>query len=89
MVKKIACWVQQVSGRLMENVNPVSSYALPSLAESVERAREEWMGSRAYFETVSEPDLVDHAIYMMEAAEKRYVYLLKKAREAGITVDIC
>lgn len=87
MASRFADWVYQISGKLMENVNSVSSCALPSLAESVEHAREEWLDSRAYFETVSDPDLVDHAIYMMEAAEKRYVYLLKKARESGITVD--
>lgn len=87
MVNRFADWVQQMSGKLMENVSPASSYVLPSLAESVEHAREEWLSSRAYFETVSDPDLVDHAIYMMEAAEKRYIYLLKKARESGITVN--
>ncbi len=87
MVNRFTDWVQQLSGKLMEN--SVTKFPLlPSLAESVEHAREEWLGSRAYFDTVSDPDLVDHAIYMMEAAEKRYIYLLKKAREAGITVDI-
>ncbi|NLW55154.1 MAG: DUF2508 family protein [Firmicutes bacterium] len=30
---------------------------------------------------MTEPDLIDHAIYTLGAAEKRYVYLLKKARE--------
>jgi hypothetical protein len=55
--------------------------------DSVEQARVEWLNSRAYFETVSDPDLVDHAIYLMEAAERRYVYLLKKARESGVTVN--
>ncbi|HBS60541.1 MAG TPA: DUF2508 domain-containing protein, partial [Firmicutes bacterium] len=41
--------------------------------------------SQAYFETVTDPDLVDHAIFMMEAAKKRYTYLLKKAKETGLT----
>ncbi len=87
MVKRFTGWVQQLSGKLMEG-SITNLPLLPSLADSVEHAREEWLGSRAYFDTVSDPDLVDHAIYMMEAAEKRYIYLLKKAREAGITVDI-
>ncbi len=52
-----------------------------SITELVEEARQEWQAARAYFETVSEPELVDHAIYLVEAAEKKYMYLLKKARE--------
>lgn len=48
---------------------------------SVEHARQEWLGARAFFETVSDPDLVDQAIYLLEAAERRYMYLLRKARQ--------
>lgn len=47
----------------------------------VEEAKKDWQEARAYFNTVTEPELVDHAIYALGAAEKRYVYLLKKARE--------
>lgn len=56
-----------------------------SLAERygklIEEAKKEWQEARDYFNTVTEPDLIDHAIYTLGAAEKRYVYLLKKARE--------
>lgn len=80
MFNRLTGWVQQMAGRATgENFA-----TLPSLADSIEQARGEWLSSRAYFEAVSDPDLVDHAIYMMEATEKRYIYLLKKAREAGI-----
>jgi hypothetical protein len=47
----------------------------------IEEAKKDWQEARAYFNTVTEPELVDHAIYTLGAAEKRYVYLLKKARE--------
>ena len=47
----------------------------------IEEAKQDWQEARAYFNTVTEPELVDHAIYALGAAEKRYVYLLKKARE--------
>ena len=56
----------------------------PTLHAAVEAARQEWLGARAYFETVSEPELVDHAIFLVEAAEKKYMYLLKKVREQGL-----
>jgi len=87
MVNKITDWVYQISGKILDG-GGVSSYMQPSLAQSVELAREEWLNARAYFEAVSEPDLVDHAIYTMEATEKRYIYLLKKARAEGVTVDV-
>lgn len=87
MVNKVADWLQQISGKFMDDGVVIAPCMLPSLVESVEAAREEWLNSRAYFETVTDPDLVDHAIYSMEAAEKRYTYLLKKAREASVTVD--
>lgn len=50
----------------------------------VEEARQEWKSAREYFNTVTDPDLIDHAIYALEAAEKRYVYLLKKIREEQV-----
>jgi len=54
----------------------------------VEQARREWLAAKAYFENVSEPELVDHAIYLVEAAEKKYMYLLHKARDNHITSQI-
>lgn len=47
---------------------------------SLENARKEWEEAKNIFENVSEPDLVDYAIYNVEAAEKKYVYLLRKIK---------
>lgn len=47
----------------------------------VEEARQEWLNACAYFDTVSDPDLVDRAIYMIEAAERKYMYLLRKVKQ--------
>ena len=39
------------------------------------------MGGREnFFNNVNDPDLVDYAIYDVEAARRKYQYLLKKAR---------
>ncbi len=51
----------------------------------VECARQEWQDAKQRFDQISDPDLIDHAIYSIEAAEKRYMYLLKKAREEGVS----
>jgi hypothetical protein len=35
-----------------------------------------------YFESAKDPELVDFAIYEMEAARRKYMFLLKKAGAA-------
>jgi len=55
----------------------------PTPRESIAKARDEWLAAKNYFEIVSDPDLVDHAIYLLEAAERKYMYLLKRAKTLG------
>lgn len=47
----------------------------------LEKARQDWLAAIALFNSVYEKDLVDHAIYNLNAAERRYVFLLKEARK--------
>lgn len=49
--------------------------------EAVQLAKQEWLSAIEYFHEVSEPDLVDYAIYSLHAAERKYMYLLAKARK--------
>ena len=56
--------------------------AIPAqLAALIERARLDWLAAQSEFNTVTERDLVDHAIYAIQAAERRYVYLLRLAAQ--------
>jgi hypothetical protein len=50
----------------------------------IHEAREEWQTALNYFENVSDPELVDFAIYRVEAARRKYMYLLKQARKKGL-----
>jgi len=59
-----------------------------NIVDAVEQARREWIQAQNYFETVTDPDLVDHAIFLAQAAQKRYIYLLKKAREEGVSLNL-
>lgn len=47
----------------------------------IERARQEWLAAITLFDNVCEKDLIDYAIFNLNAAERRYVFLLKEARE--------
>jgi len=62
----------------------IETKPLPSLPVVVEEARREWINAQYYYNTVSDSDLIDHAVYLMQAAEKKYMYLLKQARRAGV-----
>lgn len=55
-----------------------------SLVELVYQAHREWEQAKTLFNEVRDPDLVDHAIYAMEAAERKYMYLLKQAKKENI-----
>lgn len=57
------------------------------IIKSIEEAREELNRARQYFELVSEPGLVDYAIYMEQAAKSRYSYLLVEAKKKGVELD--
>jgi hypothetical protein len=50
-------------------------------AEDVRQAYADLKAAENYFDNVDDPDLIDFAIYGLEAAKKKYAYMLKKARE--------
>jgi hypothetical protein len=58
-----------------------------SLIEAIEEARQELQRAREYFDAVSEPKLVDYAIYMEQAANARYTFLLLEAKKLEVKVD--
>ncbi|MCK8817099.1 DUF2508 family protein [Natroniella sulfidigena] len=51
------------------------------LSQDLEETQKELNRARRYFNSVSDPDLIDHAIYLLEAAQKKYTYLLKKKKK--------
>ncbi|MFZ5823799.1 MAG: DUF2508 family protein [Bacillota bacterium] len=52
------------------------------LRQEMEAARREAEAAERYFQTVTEPELVDHAIFTMEAAKRKYVYLYRQLRRS-------
>ncbi|HYF92906.1 MAG TPA: DUF2508 family protein [Symbiobacteriaceae bacterium] len=52
-----------------------------SLHHQVNAAHRDWVTAQQYFQCVSEPELVDHAVHAIIAAEQRYKLLLRKLRE--------
>ncbi|HHU81829.1 MAG TPA: YaaL family protein [Firmicutes bacterium] len=81
---QIVTWItDQLNGDRTQKPRPANF--LPKKQFSlIEEAKRDWLAARNYFNAVTDPDLIDHAIYTMEAAEKRYAYLLRRAREDGL-----
>lgn len=77
-------WPRKFFSGLIES-EPRPRAAVPDLLDAVEQARREWVSAQSYYNSVSDTDLVDHAVYLMQAAEKKYTYLLKRARSEGVT----
>lgn len=48
--------------------------------QEIRKAHLEWMTAHQRLEWVAEKDQIDYAIYALEAAEKRYVMLLRQAK---------
>jgi hypothetical protein len=57
------------------------------LINSIEDAIEELNRARQYFEMANEPQLIDYAIHMEDAAKARFMYLLNQAKQSGITIE--
>lgn len=78
-------------GNLYSKVSQVNRHEVDENQEFVQlvaKAHEEWQNAENFFHNVSQdPDLIDHAIYKLEACRARYIYLLKQARANGIKVD--
>ncbi len=58
------------------------------ILHTINIAKDEMQDAQNFFDNVIEPELIDHAIYRMEAAKSRYAFLIKKAKDKGIYVDI-
>jgi len=54
----------------------------------VKQAHREWQIALKNFDYLTDPDMIDYAIYNIEAAEKKYICLLKTARKEKITSNL-
>ena len=50
------------------------------LAFQVDLAKQEWLDALSYFNQAVDPDLVDHAVISLQAAERKYMYWLKRMK---------
>ncbi|WIV12327.1 DUF2508 family protein [Proteiniborus sp. MB09-C3] len=79
--------INRFLGRLKNNfvANEINEYE--KFLEQLNQAHEEWHDAELYFQSVTESDLIDYAIYKMQASKTKYVYLLKQAKKMGIKAE--
>lgn len=51
------------------------------LTTQIAKALEEWKAAENFLNYASEPELVEFAIYDLEAARRKYAFMLNKLRE--------
>ena len=79
--------LSELSSRLFsDNVEETIKTPEIRLTDEIREAHLEWIRAQRYFQWVSDPELVDHAIFTEEAARRKYIYLLNKAKNQGISV---
>lgn len=82
MHKLVANWLRRYPHQLHEE----GKNRIRDDQELLAEAHREWLAAQKFFEFATDPDLVDYAIHSLRAAEKRYIYLWKKARQDSLLV---
>lgn len=80
--------MQAVAGRGRQGGGPEGSFRDPYeerqlKTELAQKALRDWKAATVYFENVDDPALVDYAAYDMEAAKRKYMYLLNSVKNSG------
>ncbi|UVI30559.1 YaaL family protein [Paenibacillus spongiae] len=76
-------WFQ--SNKSKAELNKESKAELHQLFAEIQAAKQDWDNAVRYFEYALGKDQIDYAIFAIEAAEKRYEMLLRKAKSMQVT----
>lgn len=68
----------------INKVNKEKDKDKEKIIKEIRRAQRDVSTAENFFQVVTDPELVDVAIYELEAKKSRYQYLLKVAKEKGV-----
>jgi len=85
--KELGCFLRKMRMTLSWRDAEAVGNKPKNLAGALAQAQHEWKYAKLYFNCVTDPDLIDHAIFNLGASEKKYIYLLKQARETGLNTE--
>lgn len=73
---------------IKSKVNAQQKLEEEKLIKMIKEAHKEWENSETYFNNATDPDLIDYAIFKVEANRTKFRYLIKQAKEKGIQVQL-
>lgn len=76
--ERFVLFARRFLGESEEDITPNDERK--ELEDVVELAKQEWLAAQSYFDYATDPELVDHAILSVQAAERKYMYWLKQAK---------
>ena len=82
-----------LKNKLLEFLNVGQVIGQQPLAEErdffdqVKQAHREWQIALNNYNYCEDPDFIDYSIYNIDAKEKKFVYLIKRARKEKIVLD--
>ena len=54
------------------------------ILEATKKAKEDWKNAEVFFQNVTDPELIDYAIYKLDAALEKYTFLIRLSKQKGI-----
>lgn len=72
---------EKYTKEFLNSIKRTGETDIEKMRQAIAEAKYEWEFAQSYFESVSDPELVEYAIYNQTAAQKKYEYLLKQAKD--------
>lgn len=73
---------------IKEKIYPNQESETDKLISMIKEAHSEWQDAEMLFQNATESDLIDYAIYKVEATKTKYRYLIKQAKQKNIKIDL-
>lgn len=77
--RRIAAWVRGEDLKPEDAEYELNRSLTGKQKQEIREALQKWKDAVAYFENVDDPELIEYAVYEMEAAKRRYIFLLKNS----------
>ncbi|OAB43623.1 hypothetical protein PGLA_08425 [Paenibacillus glacialis] len=79
--------MKKLWGSTLKEDRATEQEAKGELFTEIEKSKAHWEEAYMYFEEALGEDQVDYAIYMLEAAERKYQMHLKQAKKLGMVAN--
>lgn len=70
---------QKLLDRLARKEDRSAEY-IQNWRKAAEQAKLDWIYAHKYYDTLTDTDLIDYAIYMILANERKYMYIIRKIK---------